>query len=64
MPGQIAPPYVAVDANSLITSVTAGWFGGCSAIHEPKRIPARPVCAPIVCHGAVFRPLCARRARM
>lgn len=28
MPGHIAPAYVAVGANSLITPVTAGWFGG------------------------------------
>ena len=27
MPGHIAPAYVATAANSLITAVTAGWFG-------------------------------------
>jgi hypothetical protein len=28
MPGQIAPAYVAVDANRLSTRAGAGWFGG------------------------------------
>ena len=63
MPGRIAPAYVAVDANSLITPVTAGWFGGPVLLMNPCVLPC-PDGAPIVCHGAVFSPLCARRARM
>jgi hypothetical protein len=67
MPGHIAPAYVAVDANTLLTGATAGWFGDCSAMHESAARPSprwRTVSAPIVRHGAVFSPLCARRARM
>ena len=47
MPGQIAPAYVAVDANTVFTGAGAGWFGG-----------------PLVCRGAVYSPLCARRVWM
>ena len=42
MPGHIAPAYVAVDANSLITPVTAGWFGG---LHMATAAPAVCQCA-------------------
>ena len=63
MPGHIAPAYVAVDANSLITAVTAGWFGGPVRCGNPRVFP-RPYAAPIACHGATFSALCARRARM
>ena len=48
MPGQIAPAYVATDANSLITAVTTGWFDCCGAMQPcvvPRRIPS-PRCRP------------------
>lgn len=57
MPGHIAPAYVATDANSIITPVTAGWFGGGGAMHESMRIALprwRPDCLP---WGGIFATL-------
>ena len=51
MPGHIAPAYVAVDANSLITAVTAEWFGGC----KWQRLPQQSVCAPLSHVGRLLR---------
>ena len=50
MPGHIAPAYVATDANSLITPVTAGWFGG---LHMAT--PQQSVCAPLSHVGRLLR---------
>ena len=57
MPGHITPAYVATDANSLITAVTAGWFGGRGAMHESMCVPSpqwRPDCLP---WGGIFATL-------
>jgi hypothetical protein len=60
MPGHIAPAYVATDANPLITTVTAGWFGGGTW----QRLTPQSVCVPLVSRRATFTALCARGARM
>ena len=57
MPGQIAPAYVAVDANTPFTGARAGWFGGRGAMHESACIPSprwRPDWLP---RGGIFATL-------
>jgi hypothetical protein len=51
MPGHIAPAYVAVDANSLITPVTAGWFGG---LHMATAAPAVCLCPAGLASGDFY----------
>lgn len=69
MPGQIAPAYVAADANKLFTRASPAWFGGHFAASITGDL-ARTVCARIdprlrgalgtmraMCAGVGFAPL-------
>jgi hypothetical protein len=51
MPGHIAPAYVATDANSLITAVTAGWFGG---LHMATAASAVCLCPACLTSGSFY----------
>ena len=57
MPGHIATVYVATDANSLITPVTAGWVGG----HMATAAPVVCLCPAGLTSGDIYgtlRPGC------